>query len=231
MSTHIGAEKGQIASRVLFPGDPLRAKFIAENYLTDAYCYNDIRNMFGYTGLYKGESVSVQASGMGIPSAMIYANELFKEYGVNEIIRVGSAGAMQENIHVRDIVLAQAAVTDSSLLKNIFNGQVSFSPIADFDLLYKAYALGQKLKVNLHVGNVLSSDRFYNEELDKKKLADYGVLAVEMEAAGLYTLAAQYKRSALAILTISDHLLTAEETTAKEREKTFLDMVEIALNL
>lgn len=231
MSIHIAAKKGEIAPKVLFPGDPLRAKFIAENFLTDSVCYSKIRNMYGFTGLYKGERVSVQGSGMGIPSSMIYATELFQDYDVQQVIRVGSAGAMQEDVHIRDIVLAQAAVTDSSLLQQIFRGQVNFCPIADFKLLQKAYQVGQNCQSKVHVGNVLSSDRFYNEELDKDKLTAYGVLAVEMEAAGLYTLAAQFHRQALAIMTISDHLLTGEVTTAQEREQTFLDMIQIALNL
>ena len=229
MSVHINATKGQIAEVVLMPGDPLRAKYIAEHYLTDVEQYNSVRNMFGYTGLYKGQRVSVQGSGMGIPSMMIYANELYTEFGVEKIIRIGSAGSIQPDVNVRDIVLAQGATTDSSIITNIFQGQVNFAPLASFDLLDKAYHLAKDRGVGVHVGNVLSSDRFYNAELDKKKLMDYGMLCVEMEAAGLYALAAQHKKEALAILTISDHLLTGEETTAQEREQTFNDMMEIAL--
>lgn len=229
MSTHIAAQKGQIAESVLMPGDPLRAKFIAEHYLTEVEQYNTVRNMFGYTGLYKGQKVSIQGSGMGIPSIMIYANELYTEYNVQKIIRVGSAGAMVPDVHVRDIVLAQGATTDSSIFANIFHNQVNFAPLASFELLDKAYHIAKERGNRVHVGNILSADRFYNAELDKKKLADYGVLAVEMEAAGLYALAAQHKRQALGIMTISDHLLTGEETTATEREQTFNDMMEIAL--
>lgn len=229
MSVHINAKKGQVAESVLMPGDPLRAKFIAEQYLTEVEQYNVVRNMFGYTGLYKGQRVSVQGSGMGIPSIMIYANELFTEFGAERIIRIGSAGGMQEDVKVRDIVLAQGATTDSSIFNNIFQNQVTFAPIASFNLLDKAYHLAKDRGVGVHVGNVLSSDRFYNAELDKKKLMDYGMLCVEMEAAGLYALASQHKKEALAILTISDHLLTGEETTAQEREQTFNDMMEIAL--
>ena len=224
MSVHINAKKGQVAESVLMPGDPLRAKFIAEHYLTEVEQYNAVRNMFGYTGLYKGQRVSVQGSGMGIPSIMIYANELFTEFGAERIIRIGSAGGMQEDVKVRDIVLAQGATTDSSIFNNIFQNQVTFAPIASFNFLDKAYHLAKDRGVD-----VLSSDRFYNAELDKKKLMDYGMLCVEMEAAGLYALAAQHKKEALAILTISDHLLTGEETTAQEREQTFNDMMEIAL--
>lgn len=229
MSVHINATKGQIAEVVLMPGDPLRAKYIAEHYLTDVEQYNSVRNMFGYTGLYKGQRVSVQGSGMGIPSMMIYANELYTEFGVEKIIRIGSAGSIQPDVNVRDIVLAQGATTDSSIITNIFHGQVNFAPLASFDLLDKAYHLAKERRATVHVGNILSSDRFYNAELNKQKLQEYGVLAIEMEAAGLYALAAQHKKQALAIVTISDHILTGEETTAEEREKTFNEMMEIAL--
>ena len=229
MSVHINATKGQIAEVVLMPGDPLRAKYIAEHYLTDVEQYNSVRNMFGYTGLYKGQRVSVQGSGMGIPSMMIYANELYTEFGVEKIIRIGSAGSIQPDVNVRDIVLAQGATTDSSIITNIFQGQVNFAPLASFDLLDKTYHLAKERGATVHVGNILSSDRFYNAELNKKKLQEYGVLAIEMEAAGLYALAAQHKKQALAIVTISDHILTGEETTAEEREKTFNEMMEIAL--
>lgn len=229
MSVHINATKGQIAEVVLMPGDPLRAKYIAEHYLTDVEQYNSVRNMFGYTGLYKGQRVSVQGSGMGIPSMMIYANELYTEFGVEKIIRIGSAGSIQTDVNVRDIVLAQGATTDSSIITNIFQGQVNFSPLASFELLDKAYHLAKERGATVHVGNILSSDRFYNAELNKQKLQEYGVLAIEMEAAGLYALAAQHKKQALAIVTISDHILTGEETTAEEREKTFNEMMEIAL--
>ena len=229
MSVHINATKGQIAEVVLMPGDPLRAKYIAEHYLTDVEQYNSVRNMFGYTGLYKGQRVSVQGSGMGIPSMMIYANELYTEFGVEKIIRIGSAGSIQPDVNVRDIVLAQGATTDSSIITNIFQGQVNFAPLASFDLLDKAYHLAKERGATVHVGNILSSDRFYNAELNKQKLQEYGVLAIEMEAAGLYALAAQHKKQALAIVTISDHILTGEETTSEEREKTFNEMMEIAL--
>lgn len=229
MSTHIAAKPGQIADTVLLPGDPLRAKYIAETYLKDVEQYNSVRNMFGYTGTYKGKRVSVQGTGMGLPSIMIYANELITEYNVQNLIRVGSAGAIQKDIHVRDIVIAQGATTDSGVVSNTFNGQVNFAPICNFELMYNAYTIAKERKLSVHVGNVLSSDRFYNEELDKQKLADYGVLAVEMEAAGLYLLAAKYNRRALALLTISDHILTGEETTAEERETTFDDMMLVAL--
>ncbi|WP_124057354.1 purine-nucleoside phosphorylase [Vaginisenegalia massiliensis] len=230
MSIHIAAEKGQIAKTVLFPGDPLRAKFIAENFLEDVTQYTTIRNMFGFTGKYKGVPVSVQGSGMGIPSAMIYAEELFTDYDVDTIIRIGTAGGMKEEVKVRDIVLGQGATTDSSVLKNIFRDQVSFAALADFDVLYHAYRIGQEHNLGpIHVGNILSSDRFYNEELDNAKLADYGILAVEMEAAGIYAVAAKHHKRALAMCTISDHLITGEVTSAQEREQTFTNMMKIAL--
>ncbi|MGB7460825.1 MAG: purine-nucleoside phosphorylase [Carnobacterium jeotgali] len=229
MSVHIEATEGQIAETVLLPGDPLRAKYIAETFLTDVEQYNRVRNMFGYTGTYKGRRVSVQGTGMGIPSMMIYAEELITGYNVKNLIRVGTAGGMQKDVKVRDVILAQGATTDSAVVKNTFNDQVQFAPIADFDLLRTAYEIATEQGMKVKVGNVLSADRFYNAELDKKKLADYGVLATEMEAAGLYTLAAKYNRRALAILTISDHLITGEETSSDEREKTFNDMMIVAL--
>ncbi|MGP6139821.1 purine-nucleoside phosphorylase [Jeotgalibaca sp. A127] len=230
MSTHIAAKPGEIAETVLLPGDPLRAKYIAETYLEDVVQYNSVRNMFGYTGTYKGKRVSVQGTGMGLPSIMIYANELITEYGVKNLIRVGSAGSIQEDVHIRDIVLAQGATSDSSVVSNIFNNQVNFAPLASFNLLYDAYNTAKERGLNIHVGNVLSSDRFYNQELNTKKLADYGVLAIEMEATGLYMLAAQHHVNALAILTISDHILTGDETTSEERERTFDDMMLVALD-
>ena len=231
MSVHIGAEKGQIAKTVLFPGDPLRAKYIADNFLEDVEQYNTIRNMFGYTGTYKGVRVSVQGSGMGIPSAMIYAEELYTLYDVETIIRIGSAGAMHEDINIRDIVIAQGATTDSSVLDNIFESQVSFAALGSFNVLDTAYHLAQDIVTDnrVIVGNMFSSDRFYNDEINTKKLADYGVLCVEMEAAGIYSVAAKHNRQALAMVTISDHLVTGEETTAEERETTFTQMMEVAL--
>ena len=231
MSVHIAAKEGQIAKTVLFPGDPLRAKFIAETFLEEVEQYNTVRNMFGYTGTYKGVRISVQGSGMGIPSAMIYAEELYQSYGVETIIRIGTAGGMKESVKVRDVVFGQGATTDSSVLTNIFEGQVSYAAIASFNVLDIAYHIASEkvAKENIHVGNILSIDRFYNEEMDKAKLARYGVLAVEMEAAGLYAVAAKHNRQALAMCTISDHLITGDDTTAEERQLTFTQMMEIAL--
>lgn len=229
MSTHIGAEAGEIAKIVLLPGDPLRAKYIAETFLEDVKQYNSVRNMLGFTGSYKGVPISVQGTGMGAPSISIYVEELIREYGAEVLIRVGSAGAMHEDIHVRDVVLAQGATTDSGMNRQLFNNQVDYAPIADFSLLKTAYDKAVASEYDVRVGNVLTADRFYNDELDKEKLADYGVMAVEMEASALYTIAARHGKKALAILTISDHILTGEETSAKERETTFDDMMIIAL--
>jgi len=229
MSTHIGAEKGDVAKTVLLPGDPLRAKYIAETFLDDVTQYNTVRNAFGYTGTYQGVPISVQGTGMGVPSISIYVEELINEFGCEILMRVGSAGALQEDVEVRDVVLAQGATTDSGINRQQFNNQVDFAPLADFDLLKTGYEKGIDHGYNVRVGNVLTSDRFYNEELDKSKLADFGVLANEMEAAALYTIAAKYQKQALAILTISDHILTGEETTAEERERSFDDMIVIAL--
>lgn len=229
LSIHIGAPKGSIAKTVLLPGDPLRAKFIAENFLEDVVCYNEVRGMYGFTGTFKGKTVSVQGSGMGIPSISIYVNELITEYGVENLIRVGTCGAMQEDIHLKDVILAMSASTDSSLNKIRFNN-MDFAPTADFGLLMRAYTNALSAKVPVKVGNILSTDTFYGDDaVAWKHWADFGVLAVEMEAAALYTLASKYKVKALAILTVSDSLVTHELTTAEERQKTFLEMIKIAL--
>jgi purine-nucleoside phosphorylase len=229
MSVHISAKPGDIAESILLPGDPLRAKYIAETYLEDVTCYNEVRGMLGFTGTYKGKRVSVQGTGMGIPSISIYVNELIREYGVKNLIRVGTCGAMQKDVHVRDVILAQACCTDSSLNQHVFGG-FDFAPIADFSLLKTAYEKGTEKGLKLHVGNIFSSDMFYRDDNTYvQKLMDHGVLAVEMETAALYTLAAKYGVKALTVLTVSDHLLTGEVTTAEERQTTFNDMMEIAL--
>lgn len=228
MSIHINAKQGEIADIVLLPGDPLRAKYIAETFLEDVTCYNEVRNMFGFTGTYKGKRISVQGTGMGVPSISIYVNELMAEYGVQKLIRVGTCGAIQQDVKVRDVILAQAATTDSKMNEIIFNG-IDYAPIANFDLLLNAYNAGKEAGLSLKVGNVMTADMFYSEENQNEKLARYGVLAVEMEAAALYTLAAKYGRQALAILTVSDHILTGEVTSAEERQLTFNDMIVVAL--
>jgi purine-nucleoside phosphorylase len=229
MSIHIAAKQGEIADIVLLPGDPLRAKFIAETFLEDVTCYNEVRNMFGYTGTYKGRRVSVQGTGMGVPSISIYATELMQEYGVQKLIRVGTCGAIQKDVKVRDVILAQAASTDSRLNQVIWGGGIDFAPTADFDLLHKAYNAGKEAGLNLKVGNIFTADMFYSDEEQNEKLAKYGVLAVEMEAAALYTLAAKFGRQALAVLTVSDHILTGEVTSSEERQTTFKDMMVVAL--
>ncbi len=231
MSIHIAAEPGQIAPYVLMPGDPLRAKWIAETYLEDATCYSQVRGMLGFTGRFRGERVSVQGSGMGQPSLSIYANELFREYGARAIVRVGSCGALTEDLKLRDLVLASGACTDSSMNRIRFEG-LDYAPVADFGLLRAAHdaANARDLAGRTRVGLVLSSDSFYSPRPElTRRMVDYGVLAVEMEASALYTLAAQYRRRALTICTVSDHVVTGEETTAREREQTFTDMVEVAL--
>lgn len=228
MSIHINAKPGEIADIVLLPGDPLRAKYIAEKFLENAICYNEVRNMFGFTGTYKGHRISVQGTGMGVPSISIYITELMQNYGVKKLIRVGTCGALQKDVKVRDVILAQSASTDSKMNEIIFNG-IDFAPTANFDLLLKAYNAGLKAGLNLKVGNVFTADMFYSDENQNEKLARYGVLAVEMETAALYTLAAKYGRQALSVLTVSDHILTGEITTAEERQTTFNDMIQVAL--
>lgn len=229
MSIHIGAPSGAIAKRVLLPGDPLRAKHIAETFFEDAKLYNEIRGALGYTGTYKGVQVSVQGTGMGIPSIAIYVNELIKDYGARKLIRVGTCGAMHENINIRDIVIAQGTSTDSSIVRNIFGPTINFAPLADFSLLTKAVECAKKLNISAKVGNIITVDRFYDDDIDNDRLRRYGILAVEMEAAALYILAAQYRVQSLGIFTASDHLLTKEVVPAEERQTDFNDMVEIAL--
>ena len=229
MSIHIGAKEGDIAETVLLPGDPKRAKWIAENYLENAFCYTDIRGMLGFTGTYKGKKVSIQGTGMGIPSISIYITELMKDYGVKKLIRVGSAGSYQEDIKVRDVVIAMSVSTNSNINNRRFNG-ANFSPTVNFELFRMALKVAEEKNIKIKAGNVLTSDEFYSDNSDYyKSWADFGVLAVEMETAGLYTLAAKYKAKALSILTISDSLVSPEITSAEEREKTFSEMIELAL--
>lgn len=233
MSIHLEAEKGQIAETVLLPGDPLRAKFIAENFLENAVCYNRVRNMFGYTGTYKGKKVSVQGSGMGIPSISIYVHELICNYDVKNLIRVGTCGALQKDISLKEVIIATAASTDSSYNKIKFN-QMDYAPAASFELLSKAVEVSRQHHAQTHVGTVLSSDFFYKDDGDEDTMKiwrDYGVLAVEMETSALYTLAARFNKDALSLLTVSDNLFTGERTSSEEREKSFRAMMEIALEI
>ncbi|QXP65628.1 purine-nucleoside phosphorylase [Polaribacter sp. AHE13PA] len=231
MSVHIEAKNGEIAETVLLPGDPMRAKWIADTFLKDIKQYNDVRGMLGFTGTYNGKKVSVQGTGMGIPSTLIYCTELITEYGVKNLIRVGSAGSYQKDVKIRDIVLAMSASTNSGLNTIRFNG-ADYAPTASFKLFQKAIGVAKEKNITVNAGGILSSDEFYADEFDSyKKWADYGVLCVEMETAGLYTVAAKHNVNALSILTISDSLVTKKRTTAEEREKTFKEMIEIALEL
>ena len=229
MSVHIEAERQAVAERVLLPGDPLRAKFVAENFLTDVVCYNKVRNMFGFTGLYKGVRVSVQGTGMGMPSLSIYANELFDFYNVQKAIRIGTAGALQKDVELRSVVLAMSACTDSAINVHRFSG-LSFAPTASWELLKKAADAANVLKQKVSIGTIFSSDIFYDDAANWKLFANYGALAVEMETAELYSLAAKYRREALAIFTISDSMVTGETTNSHEREQTFTQMMHIALD-
>ena len=230
MSTHIGAAAGEIAPHVLMPGDPLRARWIAETILEDATCYTEVRGMYGFTGTWKGNRVSVQGSGMGMPSISIYLNELFSEYDVQAVVRVGSCGALTADLEVRDVVIASGACTDSAMNRIRFEG-LDYAPVADFDLLRKAYDAAQAQQVSSRVGLLMSGDSFYHPRPELvSRMAEYGVLAIDMEASALYTLAAQHRRRALAICTVSDHVLTGEQTTAMERQETFRAMVKIALS-
>ncbi|MCT4686141.1 purine-nucleoside phosphorylase [Vallitalea sp.] len=231
MSTHINAKLGAVAEKVLLPGDPLRAKFIADTFLEDVICYNEVRGMYGYTGTYKGKRVSVQGTGMGIPSASIYINELIDDYNVESMIRVGTCGAIQEDVKVRDLIIAMGACTNSNINKKTF-GNLDYAAIADFELLKAAYDNREIANVNTHVGNIVSNDSFYDgDKNDIEKLRSHGVLGIEMEAVALYTIAARKKVKALCLLTVSDSLVTFEETSAEERQKTFIDMMKIALEI
>jgi purine-nucleoside phosphorylase len=231
MSTHIGAQPGEVAERVLLPGDPLRAKWIAETFLTDAKGYSTVRGMYGFTGTHNGVPVSVQGSGMGMPSASIYTHELITEYGVRSVIRVGSCGALTTELKLRDVIAASGSATDSSMNRVRFDGLIDFAPVADFGLLRTAVEVAERRGVGMRVGPILATDSFYTDRPDLyDRLADYGVLAVEMESAAIYTIAARQRARALTLLTVSDHLKTGEASTAQDREQTFREMVEIALD-
>ena len=227
---HIGAKYGEIAETVIMAGDPLRAKFMAEKYLENPVCINEVRGMLGFTGTYKGKRITMMGHGMGMPSIGLYTYELYNFYGVKTIIRVGSAGAYRKELHLGDLVLAEGACTDSNYADQ-YQLDGMFAPIADFDLLRKAADICDKMGLNYMVGNVVSSDLFYRENPNTKGWIKMGVLAVEMEIAALYMNAARSGNRALGILTISDHILTGEKTTAEQRQKTFTNMMEVALSL
>ena len=225
---HIKAGEGDVAKSVLMPGDPLRAKYIAEYYLSDVHCFNEVRGMFGFTGTYKGKRVSVMGSGMGMLSIGIYSYELYNFYGVDNIIRIGSAGALQDDMKLKDIVIAMGACTDSNYAAQYELGG-TFAPIAGYELLTKAVETAKEMQINTHIGNICSSDGFYSDKKFAEKWRDMGVLAVEMEAAALYMNAAKSGKNALAVLTISDHVFKSESLSSDERERGFGDMVNLAL--
>ncbi len=227
---HISAKVGDFAKTVLMPGDPLRAKMIAETFLTDAVLVNNVRGIHGYTGTYNGARVSVMASGMGMPSMGIYSYELFNFYGVENIIRVGTAGSINEDVKVRHVVIGQGACTDSNFASQ-YALPGTFAPIGSYKLISAAVEEAKTLGVDWHVGNIISSDRFYNDSVNTLDWARMGVMAVEMEAAALYMTAARAGKHALAICTVSDHIITGEATTSEERQNSFTDMMKIALNV
>jgi purine-nucleoside phosphorylase len=231
MSLHIGAEPGGIAERILLPGDPLRARWIAETFLDDPVCYTSVRGMLGYTGRWQGVDVSVQGSGMGMPSASIYTHELIADYGVRTVIRVGSCGALVDDLAVREVVAAIGASTDSNMNRMRFGGQLDYAPVADFELLRTAVGVARRRGIAMRVGPVLSSDSFYTDSPDDyDTLAQYGVLAVEMECAAIYTVAARHRARALTILTVSDHLRREESLSPAEREHGFKEMALVGLD-
>ncbi|WP_249999992.1 purine-nucleoside phosphorylase [Actinoplanes sp. M2I2] len=230
MSVHIGGQPGDIAERVLLPGDPMRAKWIAETFLQDAKCYTQVRGMLGFTGTYQGVPVSVQGSGMGMPSASIYTHELINEYGVKSIIRIGSCGALAPDLQLGDVIAAIGSATDSNMNRSRFDGLIDYAPVADFSLLRTAVEVAERQGTALRVGPILAADAFYTDRPDLyDSLADYGVLAVEMESAAIYTIAARYGARALTILTVSDHIKTGAKMDAVQREQGFGDMVRIGL--
>lgn len=229
MTIHIGAEPGQIAETVLMPGDPYRARWAAENFLEGAELVNEVRGMLGFTGTYKGNRVSIQGSGMGMPSLSIYANELIRDFGAKTLIRIGSIGGMQPQVKLRDVIIAMTCTTVATPSTSIFR-ELNYAPCADYGLLEAAVTATRKRDVGVHVGNIYSSDTFYDERPDlNEQMTRHGILGVEMEAAELYTLAARHGIHALGIMTVSDHLQTGEALPSDQREKSFGDMIEIAL--
>ncbi len=229
MTVHIGAKPGDIAETVLMPGDPYRAKWAAETFLEDAVCVNEVRGMLGFTGTWKGNRVTIHGSGMGMPSLSIYANELIRDYNAQTLIRIGSCGGMQDSVGVRDVILAMTASSLSTPSSGIFK-EFNFAPPAEWGLVSAAAAADEAKGTPTHVGGIYSSDVFYDERPDlNEQMTRHGILGVEMEAAELYNLAARYGRRALAVLTVSDHLLTGEALPSEDRERSFGDMVEIAL--
>ncbi len=231
MSLHIGAKAGDIANTVLIAGDPLRAKHVATTLMEKSFCYNEVRGMMGYTGYYKGKRVSIQGTGMGIPSTSIYVNELILEYGVKNIIRVGTCGAIQKDISLGQVILAMSASTDSSTNKIHFHG-MDYAPMADFELLSDAHKAARDLLLAPLVGGVFSTDTFYSQDVSRWNLwAEHGLLGIEMESSILYTLAARHHAKALSILTVSDNIITKQYASASERESKYMDMMKVALEI
>jgi purine-nucleoside phosphorylase len=229
MSIHIGAKPGEIAPTVLLPGDPLRAKHFAETLLDDVFCYNEIRGMLGFTGLYGDKRVSIMGSGMGMPTLSIYVHELVTAYDVTTLIRVGTCGALQAHLEIGDIVLPMSASTDSHVNRLRFNG-MDYAPTADFQLLLQAYEVARERGARVHVGGMFATDTFYGDDPDWwKKWAAYGALVVEMETSALYTLAAKFQVRALSVLTVGDNVVTGDRATPEQRERGFIPMAEIAL--
>jgi len=230
MSIHIGAKKGDIAETVLLPGDPLRAKYVADNFLENAVCYNEVRGMLGYTGTYKGKRISVQGTGMGIPSISIYVNELIASYDVKTLMRIGTCGAIKKDAKLKEVILAMSACTDSNVNKLRFGG-MDYAPTATFELLDKAYHLTLKKNMPVKVGSILSADRFYHDDPKYWKIwADAAVLGIEMETTELYTLGARAGINVLSILSVSDNILTGEMCSSEERQTTLNQMIELALD-
>jgi len=231
MSIHIEAKPGEVAENILLPGDPMRAKWIAETFFENPVLYNDVRGMLGYTGTYKGKPVSVQGTGMGVPSVLIYCHELINYYGCTKLIRVGSAGSYQKDVNVRDVVIAMAASSTNGINNTRFVNS-DYSPTASFDLFQKAILYADRNNIPIKAGNILTTDEFYEDDFDSyKHWAQYGILAVEMETSGLYTIAAKFKVDALSILTISDSLVTGEKISADERETSMSTMIDLALGI
>jgi len=231
MSLHIGAKNGEIADTVLLPGDPLRARFIAETYFENPVCYNEVRGMYGFTGTYKGKQISVQGTGMGVPSISIYVHELLTEYDVKTVMRVGTCGSIHPDLRVRDLILAMAACSDSNINNLRFPGK-NFSPIADYELLRRADELARQKGVKANVGNIFTTDSFYHDDQNYwKQWADFGILGLEMESTALYTLAAKFHARALSILTVSDDLVREEAASSEERQNSFRQMIDLALEV
>jgi len=228
LSLHIKATSGEIAETVLLPGDPLRAKFLAKNFLENSFCYSKIRNSLGFTGYYNGKRVSIQSTGMGIPSIMIYGQELISEYNCKNLIRIGTCGSFQDFLNLNDIIIASSACSDSSIFPKFF-GSNTFSPTADFTLLKKADIIAERMGLNYHIGQVFTGDIFYDKPEFWQLWNSFGILAAEMETAGLYFLGAKFRIKALSILTISDNILTNERISAEKRETSLTKMMQFAL--